>query len=372
MNNLSTTGLAKWPFLVGDLLLLGMTAIILGAGEHPLEIRYLGLSVLCVLAGAALSILPFLMEYRAAVKLAETAKLTTAVEQIQNLELVSCQISSATAQWQSLQEQAAQSVQAAGEAADRIGAESRTAAEVVQKANSVERQRLQLEVDKLHQAEGEWLQVSTRLLDHIYALYQAGVRSTRGDLIEQLSLFQNACRDVIRRVGLVPFVPVPGETYDHRVHQLHEGEAEAPAHARIAETLATGYTYQGQLLRRALVGVQSSPAPAEGVAHESANPAAPAPAETVESSVAATAPSASNPTAGESFPVTATPGAAAPPENAAPAKESASEPTSADATTAGPAGTSSAVKSAPSSSAEDEEFMLFELERAEAAAKKRP
>jgi len=41
-------------------------------------------------------------------------------------------------------------------------------------------------------------------------------------------------------------------------HQLLEGEKAPPAGGLIAETLATGYTFQGRLLRPALVKLKES------------------------------------------------------------------------------------------------------------------
>jgi geranylgeranyl pyrophosphate synthase len=69
---------------------------------------------------------------------------------------------------------------------------------------------------------------------------------------EQLNGFQNSCRDVARRVGLAPFVPATGEPFNAKIHQLTDGAAP-PEGSRVGEILATGYTYQGKLLRPALV-----------------------------------------------------------------------------------------------------------------------
>jgi molecular chaperone GrpE (heat shock protein) len=96
------------------------------------------------------------------------------------------------------------------------------------------------------------------MLDHVYALAQAGIRSGQPALLEQLSHFQDACRDVARRVGLVPFAPAAGEPFNPEAHQLAEGQPQPPAGARVSETIATGYTYQGQLVRAALVNLQST------------------------------------------------------------------------------------------------------------------
>src|SRR5438034_11468072 len=77
----------------------------------------------CVLSlslGCVLGVLPFLLEYRAAMKLAEADRLTNAVLQIENLEIIGRQIANATAGWQTAQEHADKAVEAAREIADGI------------------------------------------------------------------------------------------------------------------------------------------------------------------------------------------------------------------------------------------------------------
>lgn len=249
----SVPKLAKWPFLLGDLLFVGLAALVVQMSVHPLALWQIAACVVCLGAGAWLAVLPFLKEYEAAVRLAESASLADTVAQIQNLEAIASQVGSATSQWQNAQEASAKTVEAAKEIAERMTTEAKGFAEFMQKANDAEKAHLRLEVEKLHRAESEWLQILIRLLDHVFALYQAGVRSGQPALAEQLGHFQNACRDAARRVGLVPFTPAPGEPFDLDRHQLPEGQPPPPDVAFIADTMATGYTFQGQPLRRALV-----------------------------------------------------------------------------------------------------------------------
>ena len=49
----------------------------------------------------------------------------------------------------------------------------------------------------------------------------------------------------------------PDETFDASRHKLTDSET-APADARIGETLAPGFTYQGRLLRPALVKLKTA------------------------------------------------------------------------------------------------------------------
>lgn len=123
----------------------------------------------------------------------------------------------------------------------------------IQSAHDQERTHLRLEVEKMKRAEGDWLKVVVQMMDHVHALTQAGERSGQQALITQLQQFQKACRDVARRIGLVPFLPSTGEPYDERAHQLPDTKFQAPEDSKIGQVLATGYMFQGQLLRRSLV-----------------------------------------------------------------------------------------------------------------------
>ena len=137
--------------------------------------------------------------------------------------------------------------------ADRLSADAKDFAESVKKANDGEKQTLRLECEKLKRNEGEGLKIMTALLDHVYALYSAGVRSGQQNVIQQLSGFQMACRDVVRRVGLVPIEATVGDPFDPNVHQVHDSDQEPQPGTPITGALATGYSFQGQMLRPALV-----------------------------------------------------------------------------------------------------------------------
>jgi molecular chaperone GrpE (heat shock protein) len=249
--------LAKWPFLLGDVSLLGVAAAVAYWSNPPFGLWQAVLCLVATAGGAWLCVTPFLREYHAAAKLEETDALADAAAQIQNIESVANRISNATSQWQGVQEQSAKTAEIARQVAGSIAAEAKAFGEALQKANDKEKAHLRLEVEKLRRAEGDWLQILVRLLDHVYALHQAGVRSGQRNLIEQLGQFQNACRDVVRRVGLVPYAAQDGEVFDPKMHQFIHGESKPPVDALVAETLATGYTYQGQLLRLALVNLRA-------------------------------------------------------------------------------------------------------------------
>ena len=257
--------LPKWPFLAGDALLLGSAYFIYARSELPLGQWQLAWAVFCVAAGAALGVAPFLLEYRALVRIAEAAALTTVMAQVQKLEALAGEIRTATGQWETVQEQADKTAAAALGIAERMTAEVQSFNEFMQRVNDTEKANLRLEVEKLRRGEGEWLNILVRVLDHVYALHQAALRSGQPNLIEQLTHFQEACRDAARRVGLAPFSAEPDESFDAGRHQWSEGDGKPPDGAVVEETLASGYTFQGRMIRAAVVRLRQGgrPAPAD-------------------------------------------------------------------------------------------------------------
>ncbi len=259
MSDRSDWRLARWQslvfFLLGAMLFDGLAVWIMLQSQHPLSIWHACALVVCVGAGAWLSVLPFRWDAEAAFKIEEQHNLRGTLAQIQNLEKVANQITNATAAWQIAQEHATKSVEAANGIAERMSVEARAFADFMQKANDSEKATLRLEVEKLRRAEADWLQVLVRMLDHTYALHQAAQRSGQPALAQNVAQFQNACRDAARRIGLAPFTAAPGEPFDAERHQSATDQ-KPPANAVVADTIATGYTFQGQLVRRAVVALQ--------------------------------------------------------------------------------------------------------------------
>ena len=267
----------RWPFVVADLLLILVALVTYAHGQHwPFGDR-VGLEpwtgwvlTACVFLGAAFSVMPFLLEHRLWARMTEIDRVHTAVQQVRNIEQAARQIHSATASWQAVQDDASKAVAAARELQELMTAEIRSFQDFLQRANDNERTHLRLEVDKLRRSEGEWLQVLVRVLDQVWALYQAAVRSGKINLVEQLSHFQRACRDIAQRVGVVPFTAHNGEVLDTELHELASAEDQNRTNAPVAETVATGFRYQGQIVRKALVVLQPE---------EAAQPPAPPPVE---------------------------------------------------------------------------------------------
>jgi molecular chaperone GrpE (heat shock protein) len=272
----------KWPFFTAYAVLLACAwFFVLRA---PRAVHYWEIAAACVAFGAVLSLIPFYLDYRAMAKALEINALGAVADKIQKLDTLSAQINAVTNRWEviqeSLQAEAGKTSVAARQIADQMAGEVRQFNEFMQKMNDSEKSTLRLEVEKLHRAEGEWLQTLVRILDHVYALHTAAVRTGDPKFAEPITNFQNACRGTVRRIGLTPFVAEPDEKFNAELHQVAGANPKAPAGAVVAETVGVGYTFQGKLLRPALVRVREAnapvakpierPAPVEQLAHETA------------------------------------------------------------------------------------------------------
>lgn len=280
MSEATVPRLGKAPFLAADLTLLAAAAALVWLGTRPLGLWPAVAVAGCVALGAWLLVLPFLKEHEAAVGREQRGDLAGTLAQIQKLETAAMQIGQATASWTGVAERAGKSVETAAAIEARLSQEARAFGEILTKQNDGEKKTLRLEVEKLRRAEGDWLQVAVRMLDHTYALFRAATQSGQENVVRQIGGFQLAQRDAARRVGLVPLVAQPGEPFDERRHQLADGATKPEAGAVIADCIGTGYVFQGQLIRPPLVMVRAEPAPEAAEPLPEAVPAeAPAPAE---------------------------------------------------------------------------------------------
>jgi molecular chaperone GrpE (heat shock protein) len=240
----------KWPFLLGDALLMAFAYFFVLHGPKPSA--HWEIPAACVALGAILGCLPFILDYRAIVKVIETSALGSITEKIQDLEKLAAQISAATNEWMNAQTLAEKTSAGAKEISDKMASEVREFSEFMQKINDSEKSALRLEVEKMRRGEAEWLQVVVRILDHVFLLHAAAARSGQPQVAGQISQFQNACRDAARRVGLTPFVAAPDEPFNAERHRTID-DSKPAAGAIVAETVGAGFTFQGKLLRPALV-----------------------------------------------------------------------------------------------------------------------
>lgn len=283
VSDLKVRPVPKWPFWLLYVILLAAAYWVVRVAAHPIS-ETVGIIVASVVVvGAILCALPYYWDYKAMGRLIDADAVATVAGQMADIKKYSDQITVAADQWARVQEatkgSADKTVAAAGQIADRMASEIREFNEFQAKLNDAEKNALRLEVEKLRRAEGEWLQVVARILDHIFSLHTAAVRSGQPELAEQIGHFQNACRDAARRVGLTPFGVEPNEKFDPKKHRAQDVENPA-AGTLIAGLVGPGMTFQGRLIRPALVRL--------AVDQETSAPAAAAEVETKETTEAGT------------------------------------------------------------------------------------
>jgi hypothetical protein len=72
-------------------------------------------------------------------------------------------------------------------------------------------------------------------------------------------------------MGLIPLEATAGEALDAERHQIPDQEPLPSNGAAVGEVLATGYSYQGQIIRRSLVRVKSDAEASTGPAESSSS-----------------------------------------------------------------------------------------------------
>ncbi len=252
--------LTKWPFLLGDALLLGLAFWIERHAAAPLSPGTAFALITCVATGALLSLYPFIQDHRAAMRALETQTLASASEKITDLKRVMDAVGAAAAHWQSAQDAAAQIAQRSEEMAARMDAAARDFMEFMKQSNDAEKARLRLSVEKLQRAEREAIEVVVAMLDQSHLLHLAAVRSGKTDVSQNIGRFHALCREIARRSGIILMESPRGSVFDAAKHRLEDGSQPA-AGATVGETLAPGVTFQGQLLRLEMVAVSPAAPP---------------------------------------------------------------------------------------------------------------
>jgi len=254
MSEGKTPQLSRLPFWFADAMLLLTAGLLVMSSGRALGLWEMLAIVGCVALGGWLAVLPVLKEYDVAVKWAETDQLATTVAKLKDVDLLADRIAAATGQWQGVQDRATQTAELARGIVDRLSREAEAMAAAVSRTSDGEKQTMKLEVEKLRRAEGDWLQSVGRVMDHVFALHLAALKSGQPAVVDQIERFHAACREALRRVGFVPIVAAPEELFDPRKHQVAEGP-RPPEGSKIDETVAAGYLFQGQLLRPIIVKV---------------------------------------------------------------------------------------------------------------------
>ena len=139
MSDREAPKLNKLPFIVGDVLLVGLAAMLVYFAAKPIDLFHAGLAAACTALGAWMSMHAFLVEYQARVQFAEAGALTSAMEQLGSLEKLAGQIAMATSQWQTVQDHSSQTAKSAREIVDRMETEARAFTEFLGRANDTEK-----------------------------------------------------------------------------------------------------------------------------------------------------------------------------------------------------------------------------------------
>ncbi|MBL6765638.1 MAG: hypothetical protein ISQ14_11850 [Verrucomicrobiae bacterium] len=248
------------PFLISAAILDVIGYLIMQSSPHPISNLTGALVVVCVGSGAVISVMPFLFDAKAALRSEELDTLAITASQFKDVNRVVDKITAATAQWMTVQEHSERAVEAAQSVSKEMIGEAKRFSEFMAQSNDREKAALRLESDKLKRSEGEWLQVVVLMLDHTFALYQAAVRSGQENVANQLTQFQNVCRDTARRMGLVAMLAEPDGAFDTERHQWANGEGEPPVGSVVRQTVAVGYSFQGRLIRKIIVELDTDAA----------------------------------------------------------------------------------------------------------------
>ena len=86
MNDATNWKVPKWPFLLGEVLLLVFAYFIVWQSPHPIGKWEIIACFSAAAFGALIGIVPFILDYRAMGKVIEVNALGTVSEKIQNLE----------------------------------------------------------------------------------------------------------------------------------------------------------------------------------------------------------------------------------------------------------------------------------------------
>lgn len=257
----------KWPFVLGDVLLLGTSGWVAWAlheGRLPWGTATAALVVGGVAAGAWVLVTPFLRDHDAETRRSEQEILADTLQQVRQVESAATGIATSAGHIQSAQQALDRARAASEQVAVRLAEERKSVAELQARTLDQERQTMRIELEKLRRSEEETVRVLCHLLDHNYAVFQAGQRSGQPALAQQLGQYRAACLDAVRRIGLVAHEARPGEAFDASRHQPAEGHEAGPG-AVVAGTIACGYTFQGMGIRPIIVATGAGIAAGTGV-----------------------------------------------------------------------------------------------------------
>jgi hypothetical protein len=114
---------ARWPFYLGDIILLGIACISILYGGVPLPAANVVIAVACTLAGIGLLLAPYLLEYEAKLKIAVQSSRELSEAQAKRLVHVAEQLNNVVSRSQSTEEQAGAALGNLEELSDKLAAQ---------------------------------------------------------------------------------------------------------------------------------------------------------------------------------------------------------------------------------------------------------
>ena len=242
----------KWPFLFADIIFIGLGYWISTLIQGEAELWQVVSILTCAVLGASFAVAPFYFEYSAESKAVEIAQLTSVAKEVGKMEKVGELISEASKNWETIQDTSAQTAKLADEIASGIATTVKDHDKFMAAANTEQLATLKLEVEKLRRTEADSANSLINILDLVYRLERSAVASGKEQFIETMSLFQNQCRDVARRVGLVAVMVESGTPFVSEDHRLPD-DGQDEEGKNVSETRLPGYRLQGKLVRKPLV-----------------------------------------------------------------------------------------------------------------------
>jgi hypothetical protein len=114
----------------------------------------------------------------------------------------------------------------------------------MQKMNDSEKAALRLEVEKLRRGEVEWLQVLVRILDHVFVLHAAAMRSGQPKLAEQITNFKMPAATPRAASAWCRLPPSRMSRSTPNATRSAGSKEKPPAGAVVAETVGAGSRFR--------------------------------------------------------------------------------------------------------------------------------
>ncbi|HEX9783793.1 MAG TPA: hypothetical protein VGA56_13800 [Opitutaceae bacterium] len=171
----------RWPFILGDLLLLAVACGVVAVDKSPPGLTTIIIVCVCVLAGVGLWIAPYMMQFEAAVRLAEASARDQLEAQGRRLVQAAEQLSNAVSRSQSTEEQAGQALGTLEEVAEKLAAQADDFAQALARSSEREIAELKTQIERL-----------ARERDHRFSTLEKNIASISAALQEVHSASKDA------------------------------------------------------------------------------------------------------------------------------------------------------------------------------------